>query len=339
MSGSKSSWRLCGAWAALLLLTGCGGAFPHPARAVPSLPTDRQCPLGVGDRQWVEQALANWRVVVRQFLRADRFELPQIVVYDARCSYTLVGAAESSARWIVAEHRGEIPLPNGDRIPPAPNAFNGRTGTGVNFVVMSLPSIWESVAPRSEIPLPWFLEAIFFHELGHSYQAALDPSASFAGLHRDLSLPPSVNDDSVQENFARDPAYVRDYEAERDLLFRAAAAPTEAEARAFACQALARLRSRRQTYFTAANAVWARVDELSLTTEGLGQWLGYAWLTRGRAVDPATALPKMRGAFWSQDEGLAIFLVVDRLVPDWRSRLFARPSETAEALLRRACGR
>jgi hypothetical protein len=36
------------------------------------------------------------------------------------------------------------------------------------------------------------------------------------------------------------------------------------------------------------------------------------------------ALPGMRrgGRHWSQDEGLAIFLLIDRLVPGWQARVF-----------------
>jgi hypothetical protein len=34
------------------------------------------------------------------------------------------------------------------------------------------------------------------------------------------------------------------------------------------------------------------------TTEGLGEWVSYNWLTRGRGVSPSLVLPKLRGGFW-----------------------------------------
>ncbi len=108
---------------------------------------------------------------------------------------------------------------------------------------MSLPSIWRPVAPKSEIPLEWFLEGVLLHELGHSYQSAATPDVSFPTLLKRLPQAGNVNDDSVQEAFNANADYVRDYEAERDLLFRAASAPTVAEARALACDALDRLRA------------------------------------------------------------------------------------------------
>ena len=336
-----SEWARCSAAslsaAALLLLAACttpGGADP-----VPGLPQDRHCGTSDEDRRWLEQALAGWPVAARDYLKAPQRGLPQIVTYDGQCSYTLSAPPGAPARWSAASHAGEIALPNGGRIPPAPNAFNAVTDLGHNFVVMSLPSIWRPVAPRSEIPLEFFLEGIFLHELTHAFQAAVSPELTFPSLHRQHGLPESVNDDSVQEAFQANAAYVADYESERDLLFRAAAAPTDGEARMLACAALASLRARRARHFAGPNAHWALVDEVSLTTEGLGEWVNYKWLTAARGLAPALVQSKLRGHFWSQEHGLAIFLTIDRLVPRWQRHLLSRSPATAEPLLAMACGR
>ncbi len=50
-------------------------------------------------------------------------------------------------------------------------------------------------------------------------------------------------------------------------------------------------------------------------------------------------LSKLRGRYWSQEEGLAIFLTIDRLVPHWQKRLFTRSPATAHDLLELACDR
>ena len=336
MSERRRHWAAALSTAAILLLAACttsGSADP-----VPNLPQDQHCGTADGDRRWLGQALAGWQVVVRDFLKSAEHRLPQIVTYDSRCSYTLAAPSGSPAQWSVARHGGEITLPNGGKIPPAPNAFNAATEAH-NFVVMSLPSIWRPVAPASEIPLEWFLEGVLFHELSHAYQSVVTPELSFPHLHREYGLPESVNDDSVQEAFQTNAAYVREYQSERDLLFRAASAPTDVEARAFACEALAKLRTRRARHFTGSSSEWALVDEISLTTEGLGEWVSYSWLTQARGLAPSLVLSKLRGRFWSQEQGLAIFLTVDRLVPHWQRRLFSRSPATAEHLLALACGR
>ena len=318
-----------------LLLTACTSSAL--ADRIARLPQDQRCRTSGGDREWLAEALAGWRTVRRDYLRVSDERLPQIVVYDNRCSYTLAAPPAQPRRWAIAEHRGEVTLPNGGRIPPAPNAFNAATDAGDNFVVVSLPSIWRPVAPRSEIPLEWFLEGVLFHELSHAYQSVATPAVSFPALLRRLPQSANVTDDSVQEAFEANADYVREYESERDLLFRAASAPTDVEARALACDGLARFRARRARHFTGTH--WALVDELSLTTEGLGEWVSYKWLTRGRGLPSSLVLSKLRGRHWSQEQGLAIFLTVDRLVPDWQERLFSSSPATAEQLLTLACGR
>lgn len=324
------------ATAAVLLLAAC--TTPRFVDRVPSLPQDQHCGMADDDRRWLGQVPAGWQVVVRDFLKAHERQLPQIITYDSRCSYTLAAPSGSPAQWSVAEHGGEITLPNGAKIPPAPTALNAAT-EGRNFVVMSLPSIWRPIAPKSEIPLEWFLEGVLFHELAHAYQSVVTPELSFPYLHREHRLPESVNDDSVQEAFRTNAAYVREYEAERDLLFRAASAPTDVEARTLTCDALAKLRSRRARQFTGSNSKWALIDEVSLTTEGLGEWVSYTWLTQARGLAPSLVLSKFRKSVWSQEQGVAIFLTVDRLVSNWQRRLFSRSPASAEQLLALACGR
>ncbi len=291
------------------------------------------------DQRWLRQGTAAWGFALHNYLKRPAELLPPIIVFDSGCTYTLGAGSDAGLRWSVTAHRGEIVLPNGARIPPAPTAFNAVTDTGHNFVVMSLPSVWRPVAPKSEIPLEQFLEGVMLHELSHSYQATVTPQVSFPALLKRLAPLQNVSDDSVQEAFEANPAYVRDYQAETDLLFRAASVPRREEARAHACDALGLLRARRAKYFAGSNAHWALVDELSLTTEGLGQWVSYSWLSSGRRIRRDLVLQKLRGPYWSQEEGLALFLTIDRLVPRWQALMFSSSPSTAEGLLQRACGR
>ena len=287
------------------------------------------------DRRWLRQALAGWETARRQLLKVEYRPLPPIVTFDARCSYFSRGGKRSSPRWTAAAHHGQVTLPNGAHIPAGPHASNTAID-GRNVLVMSLPSVWRPVAPKSAIPLEPMLEAIMIHELTHAYQAVVSPSLSFPGLQSRLSLP-DFSDDSIEERYARNPDYAREYKAGRDLLSRAAATPDSAEARNLACDALTRIRQRRVRYFTGQDAKWSDVDEVSLTTEGVANWLASAWLTRRHGLPPTIVRAQVAGASWSQDEGLALFLVIDRLVPDWQKLLLRPEPETAEPLLARAC--
>jgi hypothetical protein len=140
-----------------------------------------------------------------------------------------------------------------------------------------------------------------------------------------------------QNTFREQADFVAAYETERDLIYRAASAPDDVEARRLAGEALTRMRARGARFFTGENAKLAELEEIFLTMEGIAQWAGYSWLTHmdGPRIAPDVVLPGMRrgGRQWSQDEGLAIFLVVNRLVPDWQARAFAAEPATAMELL------
>jgi hypothetical protein len=140
--------------------------------------------------------------------------------------------------------------------------------------------------------------------------------------------PEDLSDDSIQGRFKPSPDYVAAFERERALLFQAADEPDPAKAKLLARQAYASMVARQKRWFTGAEALWKPYDDLFLTMEGIGQWMGYSWLAdpKGGGLERADARNKMRGSrkWWSQDEGLALFLVIDRLVPDWPTRAFSQ---------------
>jgi hypothetical protein len=103
------------------------------------------------------------------------------------------------------------------------------------------------------------------------------------------------------------------------------------------------MRERRARWFVGDNAPFAAIDDVFLTMEGMGQLLIYRYLRspEGGAASEAEAIEGVRRGrrWWSQDEGLALMLVVDRLVPDWQQRAFRDPDWRAERLLTAAAGK
>jgi hypothetical protein len=203
------------------------------------------------------------------------------------------------------------------------------------FFVMGLPTYWASAGYGQEPGLT----GVFLHEFSHARQ--LPGMAAIIGpIDSAWSFPEELSDDAVQTHFGSDSTYVAAYMAERDLLYRAAAAESREEVHALAGQALTMIRSRHARWFTGENAVFATLDATFLSMEGAGQWAAYAWLAHpaGGGLDREAAIRRMLGRRrqWSQDEGLALFLVVDRLFPEWPSLVFRRPSIGAVELLERA---
>ena len=164
-----------------------------------------------------------------------------------------------------------------------------------------------------------------------------------ARLAKRWKLARDLTDDAVQARFGRDGYYVRAYRPEVELLYQAAAEPDATKAKALARQALDLIAKRRDHFFTGVDRPYLEIEDAFLTLEGIGNLAAYRWLTdaQGAAKDSATVLAAMRqgGAHWSQDEGLAVYLVVDRFVPDWRARAFAaKAPATALQLLALAAG-
>jgi hypothetical protein len=295
-------------------------------------PTD--CALTGAERGWIDRSLSAWRLVRAEHLRVDDDATPpSIVFFNERCVFEGAGGSP----WRGIAHGGSVMLPDGKAIPPQVASFAAPyAGRSRVFFAMALPSIWLGAGLQSELGLETMMTAVLVHEMTHTRQfAAYTPRLD--ALEQRHGLGDALNDDIVQDTFRANPDFVAAYEAERDLLYRAAAAPDESEARSLTGTALALMRARRARFFTGEDASLGELEEIFLTMEGIAQSAGFAWLThpRGAAIAPNAALPGMRrgGRQWSQDEGLAIMLVVDRLVPDWQARAFSPAPATAMGLL------
>ena len=240
--------------------------------------------------------------------------------------------------WRTAKHGDTLTLPNATKLRVQLMSFASSSPRTGPFFVMAAPDYWD----RAGVGQEFGLTPVFLHEFSHTRQtpgmaAILDP------IDSTWKFPQELTDDVVQTRFGADSAYAAAYLAERDLLYRAAAADSLSVVRALATQALSMMRARHARWFVGENAVFATLDATFLSMEGAGQWIAYAWLAHpaGAGFDRAAAVRRMLGRrrWWSQDEGLGLFLVVDRLLPEWPSLVFRQPSIGAVELLERATQR
>ena len=292
------------------------------------------CAMAPADRAWLENALANWQRAAARELRLPDAPLPEVRAIDADCAYTLPAGNFAAMRG--ERHGGRVPLPNGEQAPLGPISF----AFDRDRFVMSLPSVWRAAGVTSELGLEKLMDGVLLHEIMHTRQSQLaaellDP---IAAAHE---LEPS--DDLLQETFEGNRAYAAAYREELAALVAAAAAPDDATARGLAAHALHLMRARRARWLTGKQAHFAELDDIFLTMEGMGQWLIYRYFRspEGGSVPVAQALAATRrgGRWWSQDGGLALMLVVDRLLPGWQDRAFRDPDWRAERLLAAAVKR
>jgi hypothetical protein len=298
------------------------------------------CALSSPDSAWIAASLEGWQRVSAGTARTTAAGLPELILFDRSCTFRLVPLRGSGrAQLVVARqrfavtteaHGDSITLPDGKHTAAGLTSFASPLPNGRMFFVMSLPSIWLA-NKRSDT----LATAVFMHEFTHTQTRGL---ASRIDLLVKRGLPEDADDDVIQTRFSENAAFKSAYEAERDTLYAAVSAPSPAEARRLATSALKMMDRRRAAHFAGADSVFADAEDVFLSLEGTGQWMAYAWLVdpRGAAMPPATALPYMRrgGRRWSQDEGLALLLLVSRLSPAAPSRLFATRPTTIIPLLR-----
>lgn len=315
---------------AIGLLLAALAAIPLPASA-------QQCRMDEADRAWLEQALVQWQATETGVLELAPAPLPQVIAIDAGCTYAL--PAGDFAAMTAEPHGDMVQLPDGAEAQLGPIAFASGEG---GYFAMSLPSVWRVTGVTGEFGLERLMTGVLLHEMMHVRQTAL-ANAALAGAVAAAGVPDDeLTDDVVQQRFSGDADYVAAYEAERDMLFAAAAAPDDAQARALAVSALELMRARRARWLAGDKAPFAAMDDVFLTMEGMGQLLIYRYLRspEGGAAGEAEAIEGVRRGrrWWSQDEGLALMLVVDRLLPDWQQRAFRDPDWRAERLLEAAVG-
>jgi hypothetical protein len=299
---------------------------------------------------WIEHWFDAWELTSREILKLPDAPAPTFVFFDSACVYTTSQVSALGApvvkngpkllgkklEWRATAHDGEITTPKGETREVALMSYTDADKKGGPFFVMAAPSYWEQTIKRGD---PYGFTGVFLHEFTHTRQ--FKGIADIIGpIDKAWAFDFELDDDAVQNRFGADSVYVKAYLEELDLLYKAADAPTDGEARAIAQQALEMIHARHTRYFTGENAVFSTLDNVWLSMEGAAQWSAYAWLShpKGAGMSRADAVAKMLGRrrWWAQDEGLVLFLVIDRLMPEWPTLVFGEKSMGGIDLLERA---
>ena len=311
------------------------------------------CTFPASEIEWLQRALDRWERVSREELRTDPASLPWIVLYDAVCVWHLTSAATPGidsrpiqSRLTFAgrpvpiralSHTGWFLLPNGSPLSVEMKASTWlyRNG-GEAFFVMAMPSVWQS----REVSAPTraeFLLGVFSHEMTH-VRLLVSINRLVRELARKNDLVYPMNDDVVQTEFQGVAGFESAMNEERDRFYRAALEPNPERRRHLTARALEAVRRRHARYFTGAKAVYAEIEGLFLVLEGVGQWVAYRSSLAPAGGNEAEAIRLVSDSrrFWSQDEGLALFLLIDALVPDWRARVFTEIPASPFTLLEEA---
>jgi hypothetical protein len=249
--------------------------------------------------------------------------LPTFILFDEKCVWR---DGKGSA------HAGTIALPDGNEVPAAVMAF-ASAHEGKAFLVLALPSMWRTEKRHRDNPrLDLLIRSVFVHEMTHTRQAG-SLGAWIGELEAQHKIE-DLDDDIVQKRFAERDGFTAAFVKERDLLYAIANETNADRRRALAKKALSTIKERRARYFRGDDAYFAEIEEIFLGMEGVANWAGFrAAMHAGLPRDEAITLMQGSRKWFSQDEGLALFLAIDALTPGWQKRVFSDKPTGAFALL------
>ena len=100
---------------------------------------------------------------------------------------------------------------------------------------------------------------------------------------------------------------------------------------------------RKDRFFVGDKEWYSSLEDIFLAMEGLAMWVQYR-TARERAPSGEEWLKTLitlseRHDAWSQEQGLGLFLLIDRLVPGWQARFLAPDFPSPFTVLREAVGR
>jgi len=305
---------------AALALTSC--ATPPPAATT--------CEISAADREWIDGSLSAWRFSAREITGVQTIRPFEAVFFDDDCVLTAADpfSVENIAEiaWRATPHTGEVTLPSGTVIPASVTSFAGGDETHI-FFVMSTPSVWRAGGVTNEaLGLEMMMTAVLLHEGAHVVQTQMYGDRLGALIEAN-NLGEDFNDDSIQRQFGENAQFAASVQRETDLFFQAANAPDQASARRLAREARELMRARQARWYTGANAYLAEAEDIWLTFEGSGQWVGYQWAIHpaGGGAEVEVAMPNFarRSRWWSQNEGLGLAMALDRIaIMDWKRHAF-----------------
>lgn len=332
--GQTLVWSLC-ALVVAVAGSSCASAPQDPG----SGPVSPQCTLSEADRAWIDRSLEAWRFTSREIAGIGMVPNFQAILFDEDCVLRSGNALSSptaeGVTWTASPHTGTVSLPDGSEVDAGVTSYASGE-KGLTYFVMSTPSVWAAAGVGEGTSLSNTMVAVLLHEASHVAQVG-PYGPRLGALIKRYSLPDSFNDDSLQKRFASNEEFASSVQRETQLFLEAAAAEDVAEARRLAGEARRLMLARGERWFVGDDAYFGEAENIWLTFEGAGQWVAYQWMVhpRGGARPIDEAMERFtRGRWWSQTEGFALVMALDRIVgPGWKRHAFGDGALTVPEML------
>lgn len=297
---------------------------------------------------WMQATLDSWETNCRRDLRITVEPLPWVIFYDESRAWHLKAekrllpsyeASSHSLRFAgrnyplirVARKGNELWVPGRDPIavdPAKPQAVAMLYDEERKpFFIIPLPDLFHRLAgPDHASNLDELFLGEAAHELTHTRHLVY-AMPQIKRLRARYKLPESFDDNIIQQEFGTNDEYKRLYDEERKHLTNAILARDLDECRRAVEKALSVIRKRKERFFVGDRAGYSDLEDIFLAMEGLAMWVQYR-TARARAPAGEEWLKTLitlseRHEAWSQEEGLGLFLLIDRLAPGWQTRFLS----------------
>lgn len=306
--------------------------------------------------EWLQNWFTAFELVSKEIFQLPAEPAPLMLFFDKTYVYTTSEISAPDAditsgpsllgeklTWRKTAHHGQLILPDGQKVPVGLMTFAAplKNEYRKSFFVMAAPPYWNEAGIESaELGMDKMLTGVFLHEFAHTRQMqGLGIRVDEIDSTQKFDMP--LSDDIVQNYYKKDSAYVRSFRAEINSFYEAAFANNDKDARVLAGKALKFLKKRQSKYFTGKRFILKELDNIFLSMEGLGQYSAVAWLTHPQGADmpfeKAVNGFRRKGSQWSQEEGLALFLILNRLSKtDWANDIFGKKPKNIIELLEQA---
>lgn len=301
------------------------------------------CGLSTSDEAWLAAAIAAWGRALVQTARARAPENLRAIIFDSSCQLTSWTAMTGGANdWTAEMHAGSVDLPGGSSLAVQVTSFAAPDGL-TSFFVMAAPSVWESQNVKGgDLTLGQLTTAVLLHEASHVLQFPTY-GRRISDLVAAHQLDDGFSDDTIQQKFEANEEFTGSVSREVELLMAASYAAERDDALRLVEEARQLTKKRHERWFRDELAYLSQAEDLWLTLEGSGQWLGYHWLIDrqggGLSDEMAVKAFGLRGKSWSQRQGFAAFAALARLAPGiGEAEVFGEGERTLGALLDSAAG-
>ena len=301
---------------------------------------------------WIGKWFAAWELISDHIFHLPHDAAPEFLFFDETNVYTTSKISASgdstfdgpklfneSLQWRVAKHNDTLTLPDAQKVPVGLMTFAARGENGRVFFVMAAPSYWAKAGIESkELSLEKLLTGVFLHEFAHTRQfKGMGGMVDSIEHHQEFKEVP-LTDDIVQGYFKKDSGYVKEFNKEVATFYQAVFATNDDDTKRLTREALTLLKARQAKYFVNDKAILKQLDDVFLSMEGLGQFVAVSWLIDRAGgnmnFDIAVEGFRRKRTQWSQEEGLAMYLILNKLArPNWQDDIFNSKSNTITDLL------